>query len=148
MAEQALTHGKYRHRCWCKGHKGRVSIVYYSRPSLIMIIASSSQFHNYLPWGQRKISIVNIVLNVKALAPIRGLLRDYEPSNGPSFQSLYEYHPQLLTTFPLFRPARDRPAAPVPERQVGRHRGLLLPRQRHPRTQLHMEEEWEETALH
>ena len=49
---------------------------------------------------------------------------------------------------PLFRPARDRPAAPVTERQVGGHRGLLLPRQRHPRTQLHMEEEWEETALH
>ena len=45
-----------------------VSIVSYSRPSL-MIIASASQFHAYLPWGQLPFSIVlNIVLNVKAVA--------------------------------------------------------------------------------
>ena len=61
---------------------------------------------------------------------------------------LYEYHPSSSPCVPLFRPARDRPAAPVTERQVGGHGGLLLPRQRHPRTQLHMEEEWEEAALH
>ena len=35
-----------------------VSIVSYSRPSL-MIIASVSQFHVYLPWGQRPFSIVS-----------------------------------------------------------------------------------------
>ena len=37
---------------------GLVSIVSYSRPSL-MIIASVSQFHVYLPWGQRPFSIVS-----------------------------------------------------------------------------------------
>ena len=68
--------------------------MYYSRPSLIMIIASLSQFHNYLPLGQRKISIVNSVLNVKALAPIRGLLRDYEPSSGTSFEALVSVAPR------------------------------------------------------
>ena len=36
----------------------KVSIVSYSRPSL-MIIASASQFHVYLPWGQRPFSIVS-----------------------------------------------------------------------------------------
>ena len=36
----------------------KVSIVSYSRPSL-MIIASGSQFHVYLPWGQRPFSIVS-----------------------------------------------------------------------------------------
>ena len=36
----------------------KVSIVCYSRPSL-MIIASRSQFHVYLPWGQRPFSIVS-----------------------------------------------------------------------------------------
>ena len=38
-----------------------------------MIIVSQTQFHIYLLWGQR---------------PSRGLLRDYEPSDGPSFQAL------------------------------------------------------------
>ena len=44
-----------------KGHKGRaglVSIVSYSRPSL-MIIASLTQFHVYLLWDQRLFSIVS-----------------------------------------------------------------------------------------
>ena len=36
----------------------KVSIVSYDRPSL-MIIASASQFHVYLPWGQRPFSIVS-----------------------------------------------------------------------------------------
>ena len=36
----------------------KVSIVCYSRPSL-MIIASASQFHVYLPWGQHPFSIVS-----------------------------------------------------------------------------------------
>ena len=36
----------------------KVSIVSYSCPSL-MIIASASQFHVYLPWGQRPFSIVS-----------------------------------------------------------------------------------------
>ena len=36
----------------------KVSIVSYSRPSL-MIIASATQFHVYLPWGQRPFSIVS-----------------------------------------------------------------------------------------
>ena len=36
----------------------KVSIVSYSRPSL-MIIASASQFHVYLPWGRRPFSIVS-----------------------------------------------------------------------------------------
>ena len=40
---------------------GLVSIVSYSRPSL-MIIASRTQFHVERPWGQRPFSI-----NVKAL---------------------------------------------------------------------------------
>ena len=35
----------------------KVSIVSYSRPSL-MVIASSSQFHVNLPWGQHPFSIV------------------------------------------------------------------------------------------
>ena len=35
-----------------------VSIVSYSRPSL-MILALASQFHVYLPWGQRPFSIVS-----------------------------------------------------------------------------------------
>ena len=35
----------------------KVSIVSYSRPSL-MIIALASQFHVYLPWSQRPFSIV------------------------------------------------------------------------------------------
>ena len=35
-----------------------VSIVSYSRPSL-MIIASASQFHVYIPWGQCPFSIVS-----------------------------------------------------------------------------------------
>ena len=43
-----------------------VSIVSYSRPSL-MINASRTQFHVYLPWGQRPFSIVHSVLNVKAI---------------------------------------------------------------------------------
>ena len=37
---------------------GLVSIVSYSCPSL-MIISSASQFHVYLPWGQRPFSIVS-----------------------------------------------------------------------------------------
>ena len=41
-------------------HHAMVSIVSYSRPSL-MIIGSVSQFHVYLPWG------LNSVLNVKAV---------------------------------------------------------------------------------
>ena len=46
---------------------GLVSIVSYSRPSL-MIIASRTQFHVERPWGQRPFSIVsNSVLNVKAV---------------------------------------------------------------------------------
>ena len=44
---------------------GLVSIVSYSRPSL-MIIASASHFHVYLLWGQHLFSL-NSVLNVKAL---------------------------------------------------------------------------------
>ena len=36
----------------------KVSIVSYSRPSL-MIIELASQFHVYLPWGQRPFSIVS-----------------------------------------------------------------------------------------
>ena len=36
----------------------KVSIVSYSRPSL-MIIVSASQFHVSLPWGQRPFSIVS-----------------------------------------------------------------------------------------
>ena len=36
----------------------KVSIVSYSRQSL-MIIALASQFHVYLPWGQRPFSIVS-----------------------------------------------------------------------------------------
>ena len=36
----------------------KVSIVSYSRPSL-MIIESASQFHVYLPWGQRLFSLVS-----------------------------------------------------------------------------------------
>ena len=36
----------------------KVSIVSYSRPSL-MIIAPASQFHVYLPWGQRPFSIMS-----------------------------------------------------------------------------------------
>ena len=36
----------------------KVSIVCYSRPSLV-IIASVSQFHVYLPWGQRPFTIVS-----------------------------------------------------------------------------------------
>ena len=46
----------------CKGHKGGlgglVSIVSYSRPSL-MIIASRTQFHIERPLGQRPFSIVS-----------------------------------------------------------------------------------------
>ena len=41
-----------------KGTGGLVSIVSYGRPSL-MIIASATQFHVYLPWGQRPFSIVS-----------------------------------------------------------------------------------------
>ena len=40
------------------GRFAKVTIVSYSRPSL-MIIASASQFHVYLPWGQRPFSIVS-----------------------------------------------------------------------------------------
>ena len=36
----------------------KVSIVFYSRPYLV-IIASASQFHVYLLWGQRPFSIVS-----------------------------------------------------------------------------------------
>ena len=36
----------------------KVSIVSYGRPSLI-IIASASQFHIHLPWGQHPFSIVS-----------------------------------------------------------------------------------------
>ena len=36
----------------------KISIVSYNRPSL-MIIVSASQFHVYLPWGQRPFSIVS-----------------------------------------------------------------------------------------
>ena len=35
-----------------------VSIVSYSRPSL-MIIALQTQFHIYIPWGQHPLSIVS-----------------------------------------------------------------------------------------
>ena len=41
-----------------KGMGGLVSIVSYSRPSL-MIIASRTQFHVERPWGQRPFSIVS-----------------------------------------------------------------------------------------
>ena len=44
-----------------KGTGGLVSIVSYSRPSL-MIIASRTQFHVERPWGQRPISIVVAVV--------------------------------------------------------------------------------------
>ena len=40
------------------GTGGLVSIVSYSHPAL-MIIASASQFHIYLPWGKRPFSIVS-----------------------------------------------------------------------------------------
>ena len=48
-----------------KGTGGLVSIVSYSRPSL-MIIALRTQFHVERPWGQRPFCL-NSVLNVKAL---------------------------------------------------------------------------------
>ena len=39
-----------------------------TKPPSLMIIASWTQFHVYLPWGQRPFSIVSYnVLNVKAL---------------------------------------------------------------------------------
>ena len=41
-----------------KSHKGLVSIVSYSRPSL-MIIVLGSHFHIYLLWGQWLFSIVS-----------------------------------------------------------------------------------------
>ena len=62
-----------RYRAGCGGARGdrdreletkairrfaKVSIVSYSRPSLV-IIASGTQFHVYLPWGQRPFSIVS-----------------------------------------------------------------------------------------
>ena len=56
-----------------------------------MIIALASQFHIHLPWGQHPFTLcLNSVLNVKVSTrgPSRGLLRDYEPSDGPSFQAL------------------------------------------------------------
>ena len=40
------------------GAGGLVCIVSYSRPSL-MLIVSETQFHVYLPWGQRPFSIVS-----------------------------------------------------------------------------------------
>ena len=51
---------------------GLVNIVSYSRPSL-MIIASVSQFHVYLPWGQCESGSSLFQLGE---GPSRGLLRD------------------------------------------------------------------------
>ena len=61
----------------------KVRIVSYSRPSFMMI-ALASQFHVYLPWiSSRGSSFFQL-----GEGPSRGLLRDYEPSDGPSFQAL------------------------------------------------------------
>ena len=69
---------------------GLVSIVSYSRPSL-MIIASQTQFHVERPWGQRGSSRFQ-----PGEGPSRGLLRDYEPSDG-TFSSNITFAPTHLT---------------------------------------------------
>ena len=63
-----------------------------------MIIASLTQFHAGRPWGQRLNTCLALALCLKcesgssrfqpAEGPSRGLFRDYEPSDGPSFESL------------------------------------------------------------
>ena len=65
----------------------------YSRPSL-MKIASASQFYIFLPRVQHPFSIVCLKCESasRCFPPggghCRGLLRDYEPSDGPSFEAL------------------------------------------------------------
>ena len=63
-----------------------------------MTFASVSQFHVYLPWGQCPFSIVSYYCLKCASGsirfqlgegPSRGLLRDYERSDGPLFQALF-----------------------------------------------------------
>ena len=49
-----------------------------------MIIALASKFYVYLPWGSSR-SSSHFQLGE---GPSKGLLRDYEPSDGPSFQAL------------------------------------------------------------
>ena len=80
----------------------KVSIVSYSRPSL-MITASVSQFHVYLPWIQRPFSIVSSVLNVKAEGS-----RCFQSLHGGSMRALVtgaapgvthtSYHPLLCSS--------------------------------------------------
>ena len=52
---------------------GLVSIVFYSRPSL-MITASRTQFHDERPWGQRLFSIVVVVAVVAAFNQEKALV--------------------------------------------------------------------------
>ena len=54
-----------------------------NRPSLTFALAS--QFHVYLPWGPCPFSIVNSVLNVKALV---GTFNQEKTLVGPSFEAL------------------------------------------------------------
>ena len=64
---------------------GLVSIVSYSRPSL-MIIASRTQFHVERPWGKRLFSIVSRFQPGEG--PRRGLLRDCTTSPINRFVAL------------------------------------------------------------
>ena len=64
----------------------------YSHPSL-MIIASRIQFHIERPWGQRPFSIVSLFNQEKALD--RGLLRDYEPSDGAFSSTNHDTAPPI-----------------------------------------------------
>ena len=72
--------------------------------------SSWSQFHVYCWVNISLAKCLNIVLNVKALVgPFKqekapGLLRDYEPSGGPSFEAL------MLTVFPRWVVSGPTPA--------------------------------------
>ena len=90
----------------------KVSIVSYSRRSLT-IIASASQFHVYLPWGQCPFRIVSYscsVLNVKVLSTRRRPLRSIVCSTNKNVRGI-----QSLST--CCRPG-------IQHRHVLRDRGL------------------------
>ena len=63
-----------------------------------MTFASGTQFHVYLPRGQCLFSVLNVKAVVavfnqeKGEGPSRGLLRDYEPSDGAFWSTSQCWH--------------------------------------------------------
>ena len=75
-----------------------VSIVSYSRPSL-MIIVSASQFHVYLLWGQRPFSIVSSPMDrFTALVQMRSVGRSGEVNSESPRWFISRPGQQLLST--------------------------------------------------